>query len=191
MEVKDFVKTYDDVLHQKTLNDFINWINIKNFEDGAIMNQDGSKKLDKTVRNVKTYDMTNLTQSCSEIHFYNLFRYIFSQMLKKYENDIGFPTASCDLNQMQVLHYKPGGFYNFHVDHYKTSPRNLSIILMLNDEYEGGELTFQFKNNNQYYDYKIEKKKNRAVIWPSNFLFRHAVAPITSGERLSIVSWVL
>ena len=59
----------------------------------------------------------------------------------------------------------------------------LSIIGILNDDYEGGELIM-------FEDKKIDTKKGDLIIFPSNFLYPHYVAPVTKGVRYSYVSWV-
>ena len=59
----------------------------------------------------------------------------------------------------------------------------LSIIGILNDDYEGGELIM-------FEDKKIDTKKGDLLIFPSNFLYPHYVTPVTKGVRYSYVSWV-
>ena len=59
----------------------------------------------------------------------------------------------------------------------------LSIIGILNDDYEGGELIM-------FEDKKIDTKKGDILIFPSSFLFPHYVTPVTKGVRYSYVSWV-
>jgi len=59
----------------------------------------------------------------------------------------------------------------------------LSVIGMLNDNYEGGELIF-FK------DKKINFEKGDILIFPSTFLYPHQVSLITKGIRYSYVTWV-
>ena len=59
----------------------------------------------------------------------------------------------------------------------------LSIIGILNDDFEGGEL-IMFENK------KIDTKKGDLLIFPSNFLYPHKVTPVTKGVRYSYVSWV-
>ena len=58
----------------------------------------------------------------------------------------------------------------------------LSIIGVLNDDYEGGELMFHGE------EYKT--KTGDVVMFPSNFLYPHMVKPVTKGTRYSFVSWV-
>ncbi len=57
----------------------------------------------------------------------------------------------------------------------------LSILILLNDDFEGG----QFKINNE--DQNI--KKGQLIIFPSCFLFPHKVELITKGTRYSLVAW--
>ena len=59
----------------------------------------------------------------------------------------------------------------------------LSIIGILNDDYEGGELIM-------FEDKKIDTKKGDLLIFPSNFLYPHKIAPVTKGVRYSYTSWV-
>ena len=59
----------------------------------------------------------------------------------------------------------------------------LSIIGILNDDYEGGELIM-------FEDKKIDTKTGDLIIFPSNFLYPHEITPVTKGVRYSYVSWV-
>ena len=59
----------------------------------------------------------------------------------------------------------------------------LSIIGLLNDDYEGGELIM-------FEDKKIDIKKGDLIIFPSNFLYPHEITPVTKGVRYSYVAWV-
>jgi predicted 2-oxoglutarate/Fe(II)-dependent dioxygenase YbiX len=58
----------------------------------------------------------------------------------------------------------------------------LSVICLLNDDYEGGELVF-------FEDKILTPSQGDVIIFPSNFLFPHEVKPITKGIRYSVVSW--
>lgn len=58
----------------------------------------------------------------------------------------------------------------------------LSIVGLLNDNYEGGDFLF-------FEDYKIELKQGDILIFPSVFMFPHRVDKVTKGVRNSFVSW--
>lgn len=59
----------------------------------------------------------------------------------------------------------------------------LSLLGLLNDNYEGGEF-IMFQNK------KITLKQGELLIFPSNFLYPHRVEPVTKGVRYSYISWV-
>lgn len=97
----------------------------------------------------------------------------------------------------QLLVYGPGCFFKEHTDtlsypevrngewvHISHSrPRQISISIQLNDDYEGGELSF-FNGS-----YVVPKKKGLLTIFPSFALFPHKVSEIKSGRRYSVVTW--
>ena len=58
----------------------------------------------------------------------------------------------------------------------------LSILGLLNDDFEGGQLIF-------FEDKKINIKQGDLLIFPSNFLYPHIVEPVTKGTRYTYVSW--
>lgn len=58
----------------------------------------------------------------------------------------------------------------------------LSIVGLLNDDYEGGEFVM-------WEDHVIDLKKGDVMVFPSNFMYPHKVTSVTSGARYSFVSW--
>jgi predicted 2-oxoglutarate/Fe(II)-dependent dioxygenase YbiX len=73
-------------------------------------------------------------------------------------------------------------------DHYTTTARHLSIIINLNDEYEGGDLIFTDQKEKEIKRLKLGK--GSIVFFPSNFMYPHSIQPITKGTRYSIVAWL-
>tara|TARA_Y100000401_G_scaffold115012_1_gene117948 strand:+ start:106 stop:690 length:585 start_codon:yes stop_codon:yes gene_type:complete len=71
-----------------------------------------------------------------------------------------------------------------HVDGIYDGPkiRNVSVILGLNSDYEGGEFHFPFQ------DFSTTVKRGEAIVFPVYFLYPHSVdAPI--GNRYTINTW--
>ena len=58
----------------------------------------------------------------------------------------------------------------------------LSVLGVLNDDYEGGEFVL--------IDEKIDLSKGDIIIFPSNFMYPHKVEPVTKGTRYSYISWI-
>jgi predicted 2-oxoglutarate/Fe(II)-dependent dioxygenase YbiX len=85
--------------------------------------------------------------------------------------------------------YKVGSNMKMHHDHIHTlfdgetkGVPILTILGLLNDEFEGGDfLMFDGK--------KLNLSAGDIVIFPSNFLYPHAVTTITKGTRYSFVAW--
>lgn len=90
--------------------------------------------------------------------------------------------------QIDLLKYNVGGKYEVHTDHFTTLPRALSVIINLNDDYEGGNLIFTDQQDKEIKKYKLGK--GSIVFFPSNFLYPHSITPITKGKRYSIVAWL-
>ena len=106
---------------------------------------------------------------------------------------------------MQITRYKKGGFYRFHKDgkgdHLSAYDmpdsefmhghvRKLSMTVLLNDNYEGGEFQFATLNNEKCtIDTPEFNKIGSIVVFPSDM--EHRVAPVTKGIRYSLVTWFL
>ncbi|MBR1328830.1 2OG-Fe(II) oxygenase [Bradyrhizobium ottawaense] len=67
-----------------------------------------------------------------------------------------------------------------------VQPRKLSLTLLLNDDFEGGE--FMVNLGNEAQAERVMTPKGRVVAFPSFIL--HSVKPVTKGIRKSIVIWV-
>ena len=105
-------------------------------------------------------------------------------------NNTWFKYQLDHLESLQYTVYKSNQkqFYKSHVDtilnNFNNTTRKLSFSLLLNDNFEGGDL-------NLFYSSKpitVEKKKGRIYFFPSYVL--HEVIPVTKGIRKSLVGWV-
>ena len=100
--------------------------------------------LDTNIRNVKGYHLNFNT--ATNLFYWNYIRGEIERLYPYYK--IKFPKMTSNkINQIDLLKYKPGGKYEVHTDHFSTSPRHLSVIMNLNDEYEGGDLVFRDQKN--------------------------------------------
>ena len=88
----------------------------------------------------------------------------------------------CREKFMHLLRYDEGGYLPPHQDQ-GVSTRVLSVLIYLNDDYEGGELEFPQSG------IKIKPSAGSIIFFPSNFLYVHTVNPIISGKRYSLPNW--
>ena len=86
------------------------------------------------------------------------------------------------------------GKYDFHMDLGGDRPvcfRKLSCTILVNDDYEGGDLVFRGLPQDDGQGNKIihyPKTPGTIIFFPS-FMY-HAVTPVTKGTRYSIVTWI-
>jgi predicted 2-oxoglutarate/Fe(II)-dependent dioxygenase YbiX len=92
-----------------------------------------------------------------------------------------------------ILRYEPGGFYRKHADSclfeksdqtwYKVQDRDLSLLLYLNDDFEGGGLTFT------NFNFHFRPKAGDLLVFPSDNRYEHQAENVESGIRYCIASW--
>lgn len=92
-----------------------------------------------------------------------------------------------------MLRYKVGGAYGAHSDaeqfdkaagrHYKVQDRDVSMLLYLNDDYTGGELSFTRLN------YTYKPVAGDMVLFPSSTLFKHRAHTVKTDRKYALVSW--
>jgi predicted 2-oxoglutarate/Fe(II)-dependent dioxygenase YbiX len=100
------------------------------------------------------------------------------------------PVDNCE--KLQVLRYKPGGFYKPHQDVLDgNNPRLYTFILALNDDYEGGETAFPNLGN----EYRL--KAGDALLFDTldNYELEtskalHGGKPVKSGEKWICNLWI-
>ncbi len=97
----------------------------------------------------------------------------------------------------QIGKYEVGDYYKTHIDSLGThgtkwiaednpylhnKVRKISMSLILNDDYEGGDIIIFGVN-------KIKKETGNMIFFPS--YLAHEVTPVTKGTRYSLVMWFL
>jgi hypothetical protein len=191
MEIKNFIKIYDNLLPLETLSNFIKVINTFKFEEAKIYGNQEKTEVNKNIRNTEVFGMGDFFQSndMKGIHWTNLMLFFIKQYSEKYIQDCKLNFNLTKIESLDCLKYRNNGFYTWHVDAGASINRILSIVYLLNNDYEGGNLCFRDPDGSN--EWEIEVRPNRMIIWPSNFLFPHTVKPVTKGTRYSIVSWVI
>ena len=152
----------------------------------TVIGKDSS--IDKTIRNCSTIGM-----SFSDIIAKNesvrsmLDKYMHvsvGEIIRKYTEK--FPACLVDQDTgYELLRYTEGQFYTEHTDSFKERPRAVTASIVLNEDFEGGEFSF-FGSSSVY-----KLAKGDAIVFPSNFMYPHAVMPVTKGIRYSVVTWFI
>ena len=92
-------------------------------------------------------------------------------------------------NQTDYLKYDVDGHYYPHVDTFinpnDSECRKLTVLLFLNDDFEGGKFFIQNGHEKIYPPQRV----GTCLVFPSFIL--HGVEPVTKGIRRSIVTWMV
>jgi PKHD-type hydroxylase len=84
--------------------------------------------------------------------------------------------------------YDVKGKYETHVDTFharSNETRKLTILVFLNDDFEGGKFYLSVEHNRIY----PPQGKGTVIVFPS--FMPHGVEPVTKGMRYSIVTWMV
>jgi predicted 2-oxoglutarate/Fe(II)-dependent dioxygenase YbiX len=138
------------------------------------------------IRNVEGYHL-KMDGTPTDLFYWNYIKAEITRLYTYYKGK--FPLMiNSKINQIDLLKYRVGGKYNVHTDHFAKGPRHVSVIMNLNDDYEGGDLVFTDQKEKEIKRLKLTK--GSIVFFPSNFMYPHGIQPITKGTRYSIVSWL-
>lgn len=139
----------------------------------------------KVYNNIKTYINvdTNIRKSkVSKIELEKINKTVFD-ILNTY-----FKIKGCKFNvfKYQFSHYEVGDYFEWHTDSNDTmyNQRFLTIVIQLNDEYEGGEFEIQIDDK----IFELESGIGNLFVFPSTT--KHRIKQITKGNRYSIVNWI-
>jgi PKHD-type hydroxylase len=133
-----------------------------------------------------SYDVSNHRKS-SIATIYGL-EFLNERLLLVIKNSFNIHEMEINgLDDIRFTEYQVGEYFEWHVDSskYKYEKRFISIVIQLNDGYDGG--IFEIK------DFKgtkvlLTQKKGNLYIFNSKLF--HRVTEITSGIRHSLVIWV-
>jgi len=115
---------------------------------------------------------------------------VISEVVARCMKHVDRPVRNCE--NLQVLRYGEGGFYNFHHDSLGgKNQRMYTFIVCLNDDFEGGETKFPNINKS----YRLRAGDVLLFDCLNNYEFKdfraiHGGLPVTSGEKWICNLWV-
>ena len=92
--------------------------------------------------------------------------------------------------KISISHYDPLSFikyshpynnYDYHIDDNPDIPRTVSAVVYLNDNYDGGELSFSRLDG-----LTIKPGAGDIVVFPSAYLYEHEAKPVLRGTKYAV-----
>jgi len=119
-----------------------------------------------------------------------------TDLVKRLFRDEVQPHFQCKLKSLEtphVLRYTKGCYYLPHADSdeinvktqrwEKRHNRDLSLLLYLDEDYDGGEIAFA------NFNFKLKPRAGMLFVFPSDCRYLHGAMPVTAGVRHAVVSW--
>ncbi len=163
------------------------------FQENTVFDSNGKSKTDTSVRSSlgsslnEEHEATQLLhQKINESLITYKERVIkINEMFQYYPVPGGYSTT-CYREAIQILEYSSNQEYKFHHDvsndpNSKEYHRQISVVLYLNDDFEGGGTEFC---HNTY-----KPKPGYGLIFPSNWCFPHSGQKVLSGKKRVAVTW--
>ena len=180
MDVEEYIGYYKNVVPHALCKTIMNYD--YNFQPSTYANHKGK---------ITDGDERVLMDECwvsSNDAYYEDMKASFERVIKRYSKE--FPLFSVQhTTDFRINRYPLGGFMSSHVDNIHHSHGQqygypqVSALLYLNDNYEGGEFYVAGK--------MFEPERGSGIIFPSNFMFPHGAKTVMKGTRWSIVTWLM
>lgn len=136
--------------------------------------------------------LPNIESRKSNVSFFNYnekFPHLAKKILDAIQTDFRFNGYNLEFNnRFQFTEYKIDDFYNWHTDYTINEfgkSRVCSMVIQLNDDYEGGNLELKDESNNVI---QLEKGIGNLYTFLSDI--EHRVDVVNSGVRYSLVNWL-
>ena len=184
LDVKAFSKLYKSVVPNDLCDKTVSEMNTLDFKEHTFYNantneykpRSGSQELSMSWGNVSTKnDLNKLVDDTA-------FRYVKELRMPWFDKYQGY-------SHVRFNKYAENKKMALHADHIHSmfdGERKgipiLSVLGVLNNDYEGGEFVF---NDNHI----VTLSTGDVLIFPSTFMYAHEVKEITKGKRYSFVSW--
>lgn len=104
--------------------------------------------------------------------------------VKEYKEIFKIQEEIKEAESYSLLRYTTGQHYKQHYDGNIESKRVISVLIYLNDDYDGGEI--EFPN----FNLKIKPKRGTLILFPSNYAYSHIAHDVISGTKYVIVTWL-
>lgn len=140
----------------------------------------------KVDREFRDTDFIGIKYYENNDNFKNEMRDLFNKIFDPIEKDYmaGYYAKMEEHEGYQILKYSKGGHIVNHIDDSQKTPRRISTLYYLNDDYKGGELNFP------RFNVSYRPKADEMILFPSSYIYNHDVSEVTDGTRYCVVSWL-
>ena len=174
----------------KYINDYIDTLE---FHDCKVFGKKGKNYVNNDIRSSSGLTLDNSTKGTIMLHQrINVGLEDYYKKVKSIHQNFSYYPVPCGIGTkcwregIQVLEYQPGQKYRFHHDAATDKKlteyeRKVSVILYLNEGFEGG--------GTEFIHTALKPKPGYAIIFPSNWCYPHSGQKVISGKKRIAVTW--
>jgi len=174
----------------KYINDHIDTLE---FSDCKVFGSKGKNLVKSDIRSSSGLTLNDSTKATILLHQrINVGLETYHKKVKSVHKNFSYYPVPCGIGTkcwregIQVLEYEPGQRYRYHHDaatdkNLAEYERKISVILYLNEGFEGG--------GTEFIHTALKPKPGYAIIFPSNWCYPHAGQKVISGKKRIAVTW--
>lgn len=170
------IKIYESIISDEICDEIIDL-----YKSGLFKEDNQENKLDAVIYSSKTIQ---------DIRWDKILEILKKETNNKIKDYLNF----FPLNNIEMYKFSHAGIsclsnnkaipyhYDIEVTYFEKKLKvcHFAVLVYLNDDFEGGELVFPLQNST------IKPKKGTVVIFPTSYLYPHAVLPVFEGERYMV-----
>lgn len=188
MHVKDYIYVRQQALSEADCDAIL--LNTHNYRENTWAGADGTELVKDNDPSIAEYDESTLLPSGMYLND------IIISTAKMYANSYKENLMTLrDVSNGTIHSFVEGDKFDKHIDNIfalfdgeKKGKPVLSVILSLSSDYEGGDFVFTFPGSEEEVTYRLNK--GDVIYFPSCFIYKHQVMPITKGKRITLVKWM-
>lgn len=190
--MNDLIQTIK-VLNEEELKIINDYINNLTFQETTVFDSGGKSRKDTFVRSSLGSSMNEEHQATKLLHekinesllVYKERVIQINSMFQYYPVPAGYSTT-CHREAIQILEYHQNQEYKFHHDvsnnpNSKEYHRQISVVVYLNDDFEGGGTEFPHQT--------FKPDPGYGLFFPSNWCFPHSGQKVLKGKKRVAVTW--
>ena len=174
----------------KYINDHIDTLE---FSDCKVFGSKGKNLVKSDIRSSSGLTLNDSTKATILLHQrINVGLETYHKKVKSVHKNFSYYPVPCGIGTkcwregIQVLEYEPGQRYRYHHDaatdkNLAEYERKISVILYLNEGFEGG--------GTEFIHTALKPKPGYAIMFPSNWCYPHAGQEVISGKKRIAVTW--
>lgn len=160
-------------------------VGFRMWERSRVIGLNGDRVVNLDARSSFSYMLNEKVDNChphdpAKRLYVNLNK-AMDDIMRDYRETYNIPELTS--SEWTLLRYEQGGKFHDHFDDAPNYNRITSVTVMLNDDFEGGEMVFE------KHGISIPSEAGKVIVFPSTYAFFHRINSVLRGNKQTAVRW--